>query len=85
MDIIATDEEGNTFKKTIVFIDQPNGIVVSLGFPCQWYIDDIKEPPHAGDDKMYIDACGRNHKGSPVTCSHSELMTHINSIYPTGG
>jgi hypothetical protein len=80
MKIIARDELGHEFAKTVEIIDNENGTIVSLGFPCQWYFKDIKHEPRDGSDKMYIDAGGRNHRGSPVYVSHSELMSIVKKL-----
>lgn len=74
--IIATSEKGKTYEYEVEVIagEEPR---VSLGFPMQWYIAHIKEPPRSGDDRMYIDVGGRNHDGSATSISHVELMTII--------
>ncbi len=77
--ILAEDDKGNTFPKTIKLLNSADqGPVVSLGFPCQWYLADIQKPPIDGSDKIYIDAIGRNHKGSPVWVSHEKLLNIVN-------
>jgi hypothetical protein len=83
--IVATDENGKTWEYEVEVFEQdrPNEKekvkVVSLGFPMQWYYSDIIHPPRDGD-KMYIDACGRNHAGTSVWISHKELMSIVTNI-----
>ena len=76
MNIIAIDEKGNTFNKILTLQQGPNGLVVSLGVPCSWYLSDL-EASVPKDDRLYLDAMGRNHKGSPVSCSYKELMIKV--------
>ena len=80
MNIIATDEKGNTFIKLLEIRPEDSGTIVSLGFPCEWYLEDIKTPPIAGADKMWVDIGGRNHKGSPVYVSHRELIEAVEAL-----
>jgi len=80
MNIIATDEKGNTFVKRLKLRSGDSGTIVSLGFPCEWYLEDIKTPPIAGDNKMLVDIGGRNHKGSPVYVSHKELIEAVEAL-----
>lgn len=77
----AQDATDHTFTKTVALLNSVDmGPIVSLGAPYQWYLSDIQTPPSAGDDKLFIDAAGRNHKGSPVWVSYSELITIVNKL-----
>jgi hypothetical protein len=78
MNIIATDEAGNTFSKEVSLSKREHGLVVSLGSPCSWYLNDIKIPPI--NDKMYIDAAGRNHRSYPVYISYEKLMAIVEEL-----
>ena len=74
--IEATDEKDNTFIKTIKLTKHKRGTVLSLGAPCSWYLSDLQASVH-NNDRLYLDAAGRNHKGSPVSCSYKTLMIKV--------
>jgi len=74
MTINAQDENGKIWIKEIELLKKEDGrIVLSLGYPYQWELKMLQDYPPQ-DDIMYIDAAGRNHAGSTVFCSYSELM-----------
>ena len=73
MTIIATDEKGNTFEKRVKLRLNKQRTIFSLGFPYEWELEMLRGNPPT-NDKFYIDACGRNHKNSPVTVSYKEAM-----------
>lgn len=72
--IEAIDEVGNTYTKEVTLLSTPEDVVVSLGGNCRWYYSDIIKPLNNSQDRLYLDAIGRNHKGYPVWCSYSELL-----------
>lgn len=72
--VIARDEVGNTFTKDVSFRDGQYGVIVSLGFPVEYYVEDLLAHPPQDGDKLWLDAMGRNHKGSPVWCSFAEVI-----------
>ncbi len=78
--VIAFDEKGNKFEKTISFLEGSEeyskygyyGTVISFGWPIQYYIRSllIKYP---FNKDMSIDMCGKNHKGSEVCISMQDM------------
>lgn len=80
MHIIATDTLGNNYRKEIELIQRERGLVVSLGYPIQWYLTHVESviPEHGG--RFYIDVAGRSHRGQPVFVDHADLMDRISIL-----
>lgn len=72
--ILAYDENGNSFTKKVSFRNGMSGPIISFGSPMEFYIEDILSHPPQDPEKFYLDAAGRNHKGSPVYCSTAEVL-----------
>ena len=74
MTIIAHDDEGRTFEKTVTAEKGTSGPVVSFGGWCRYYIEDLEQTltrvlADTGTlegREFNLDTCGRNHKGSRV-------------------
>jgi len=68
LEIMAFDEAGNTFKKQVRLEMGSSFIRVSMGFPIEYNLEQLLLTLFTATNRhrFYIDAAGRNHKGSPV-------------------
>jgi len=72
MIVIARDEKGNKWNKEITFSEGQSGIIISFGWPCEYYIADLMKR-YPFDKPLCIDMCGGNHKGSNVDISAEDM------------
>jgi len=80
MEINAQDENGKIWIKEIEILTKEDGTqILSLGFPYQWELKMLQDYPPQ-DNIMYIDAAGRNHAGTTVSCPYSELMKKADDL-----
>ena len=79
MYIPATDGKDNTWDKRLKLRTGSEGTIVSLGAPYEWYLADLKKDPPK-ENRLYIDAMGRNHRGAPVWVYYSELMSLVKTL-----
>ncbi len=70
--IHAWDDAGNGFNKRVTVGHGDSGLIIDLGWPVQYYVEDVLETIDDPErlkvtgGKYYIDAGGANHKGHPV-------------------
>lgn len=77
--VIAFDEKGNTWKYDFNVFKRGNKDIISLGFPFEWFADDIiKHPPE--DNKICIDVFGRNYSGYAVFVSFDVIKDYYISF-----
>lgn len=81
MKITTYDENENVFEKEVTFIsiDHNERILISFGFPLEFNINDLLND-YPFNKPLYIDAGGRNHKGSPVYV-RAEDINRILGLY----
>jgi hypothetical protein len=79
MYIECYDDNKKTIMKKVEIFNRNNKVILSLGFPYEWEYSMLQENP-AKDNKMCVDAMGRNHHNSPVYCDFEKLMSIANTL-----
>ena len=81
MQIIAYDDQGNTFLKELAIKESANqepdeygyyGDIIDFGWPCEYYINSLKKKLPFEKD-LCIDIAGMNHRKSPVYISKEDM------------
>jgi len=79
MYIDCYDEKDRIIKKKVEIFNRNSKVILSVGFPYEWELSMLQENP-AKDNKMCIDAMGRNHHNSPVYCDFEKLMSIADTL-----
>ena len=83
MQVIATDERGNEFIKTVSVYQRTgfheNEMIIDFGWPIQYIASHLLKS-YPFQKPLCIDMMGQNHKGSPVTISAEQMDKVIEEL-----
>lgn len=71
--IIAWDDDGNKFTKTVKLDFMDSGLIIDLGWPVRYYVKDVLPAIDDRSGPVCIDGAGLNHKGAPVYIDRDEF------------
>lgn len=67
-----SDQKPKTFDKVVTIENEDRGGIISFGWPCSYYIEDLLKR-YPLDTNLCIDASGLNHSGRAVYISMNDI------------
>jgi len=71
--IVALDEKGREFPKTVTLIQENDKNLIEFGLWERYNLDDLKIESPSVKKRFYLDLMGCNHMGSPVYISTMDV------------